>query len=212
MKVSMLRMIEPLESRTLFSITPQAALFALRTDFATIGTKIKTMTVANQWAIKVLHRQIPGLSDTALLQQANFVFNNHVAVLNADFTVARSLLAQDVTRLINVTHTNNKHPNVAVLAQRVITAENILIAQGNTTEAIITKDTNVLQQQYIAALTPIPYAHPINATLAVSVGNIATSFDQAFAAITTTVTTIATTDTANLITALEPNGVLPNAA
>jgi hypothetical protein len=207
-------MIEQLESRTLFSLTPHAALIALRSDLASVGQQIKTMIAANKSAIANLNHDLTIFpyatyvaTDKPALLQLNLAFNTQLLTLQADFNSTKTLLGLDITQLINRSNAYNRHPTNSI-GLAVQASQQLLTAQGNSSLARLSSDTNQMQASYLKALTTVSNLHPLDATLVTRASHISTAFAANVQLLQSAASTVAITDIPNFITALEPNGVI----
>jgi len=205
-------MIEQLESRTFFSVTPLAALTVLRSDVAGIGQKINTMIVANEAAIANLQNDMSifptaNTTDNQSLRLLNVEFRLQVSTLANDYNDIKVFFGQDITRLINDSNAYNRHPTAKV-GLVVQESQQLLAAQGNAAINTLTQDSDQLQAGYVQELAQIAANHPLDATLVARTGHIVTALADNVAAIQSAASTVAATDIPNFITALEPNGVI----
>jgi hypothetical protein len=207
-------MIDQLESRRLFSITPaHAALNVLRADVASVGNTINVMISEDKSAIANLQHDTSIFPATYLttdhltLQSLSDQFRVDVAILANDFNNVKVLLGQDITQLINDTNAYNRHPTAAI-GQVVDSTEQLLVAQGNAAVAGLGQDANNLVNDYVAWLSTLAAAHPIDAILDTRASNIATEMSNNAAAIQSSAGTVADNDIPNFFDALEPDGVV----
>jgi hypothetical protein len=205
-------MIEPLESRALFSVTPHAALITLRSDLAGVGQTINSMIVANKAAVANLQSDMSIFpthltSDHAALQELNFQFRAGAAALSNDFNNIKLLLSQDISQLILDTNGYNRHPTAG--AGQVVQAEQqLIISEGNAASFTLTQDASLLQMGYQNVLQLIAVSHPLDATLTTRVSHISTALSANTTAIHNTANAVAMSDVPNFSTALEPAGVI----
>jgi hypothetical protein len=209
-------MIEQLESRTLFSLTPaHAALNVLRGDVASIGHKIYAMIAANKAAIANLNHDVSlfpatALADNNSLRELNFQFNSQLATLITDYDNIKVLLGQDITQLINTSNAYNRQPGGSV-GLAVQDSQQLLTAQGIASSTTLSQDCTGMENAYLQALAPVAASHPLDATLVTRTSHIAAAFAANVLTIQVIANTIVTTDIPNFITTLEPEGII-NAA
>jgi hypothetical protein len=204
-------MIEPLEPRTFFSLTPHAALVALRADVASIGSRIKVMIAANKSAIANLHRDLSifptaSSTDNAALRELNYQFASQVSVLANDFNDIKVLFGQDIKELINRCNAFNRHPTGGV-GDIVQQTQQQLASQGAAAVSQLSQDGGQLQAAYLPALALVSAPHPDDATLVTRSSHISTVLSTNIGALDSVASTVAGIDIPDFINALEPNGI-----
>ena len=210
-------MIESLEQRQMFSVSAAtAAVIAFRSDLRSLNAPLGVGLVAyeniiSEMSLNVTVFHTPAV-DSPLLVQIRTDFTDDMRRLSSDITVVKTLLNQDMVNLVLVEHVLARKPTDLALVNLASQDSQLLIAQAQSDLGPIASDCAALVNRFYSNSQILVETHPVDASLAVEVNSMNTTFATISTEIQATNSHILKTTAPYVISALAATVPSSNAA